>query len=605
MHEQGTISVHTEHIFPIIKRFLYADQDVFLRELVVNGVDAIQKLKKLGTIGLYEGVLDGLQVEVVVDRAQKTLTIRDNGLGMTVEEVKQYINQIAFSGATAFVEQYKDQLEQHQLIGCFGLGFYSAFMVAKQVEIITKSYQLDAQAVQWSCDGSTNFTIDFVDKAQVGTDVVLHLSEDSEEFLEQERIQSILSKHCRFLPVSIVFDGKVVNDVEPIWIKNPVHLTAQDYLAFYKVLYPFAEDPLFWIHLNMDYPFILTGVLYFPKVAHYFEQKETIQLYAKQVFITNDVREVIPDFLRLLHGVIDSPDIPLNVSRSSLQADKSVKKINNYISKKVAEKLEMLFEQDRKAYEAKWNDIALFIKYGMITDEKFDERVRAVVLLENIMGDYYTIAEYRDKVSKNQVDKHGNEIFLYATDMKKQAVYLQSAQQKGYDILLLNSPIDTNFINFSEHKLDKVKFKGVDTDTLGNLIEQEEAIMHLLSESERETLQSIYEKIIGTVQTSWRVVAMLSEELPVTLLTSELLKRMEHLTQIQKRDGPQEHLRSMQLAINSNHPLAKKILDTVDPIIQKQLVEATYHLALLAQGLLQGELLATFIKSYTDGLLKQ
>ncbi|AXI24150.1 Hsp90 protein [Cardinium endosymbiont of Sogatella furcifera] len=601
MNEKGTISVHTEHIFPIIKKFLYSDQDIFLRELVANGVDAVQKLKKLAAMGLYEGVTDTLQVEVLLDASAKTLTIKDHGLGMTADEIKQYINQIAFSGAAAFVEKYKEQVDQHQLIGFFGLGFYSAFMVAKKVEIVTKSYQPAAQAAHWSCDGTTHFEIHPTEKNEVGTEVILHLSEEAEEFLKPERIHAILDKHCRFLPVEIVFDKKVINNTMPLWIKRPADLQPEDYLKFYKELYPFAEDPLFWIHLSIDYPFTLTGILYFPKAANYFEQKETIQLYARQVFITNDVKEVIPDFLRLLHGIIDSPDIPLNVSRSALQADSNVKKINTYIAKKVAEKLETLFEQDRKAYEAKWNDIALFIKYGMITDAKFDERIRDVVLLQNTAGHYYTIAEYKDTIAKNQTDKHGNLIVLYTTDPKKQATYLQAAQQKGYDVLVLNSQIDTNFINFAEYKLDKVKFKGVDTDTIGNLIEKEEAIAHILTEEERERLKSIYETIIGAEQTTWNVAAMLPEELPVAFITSEHLKRMTQFAQ--GNEAKQQAFRSMHVAINGNHPLAKKILATTDQAVQKPLVEQAYHLALLAQGLLEGEPLAAFIKRYTDGLL--
>ncbi|WP_419241676.1 molecular chaperone HtpG [Cardinium endosymbiont of Nabis limbatus] len=601
MNEKGTISVHTEHIFPIIKKFLYSDQDIFLRELVANGVDAVQKLKKLAAMGLYEGTTDGLQVEVLLDTSAKTLTIKDGGLGMTADEIKQYINQIAFSGAAAFVEKYKEQVDQHQLIGFFGLGFYSAFMVAKKVEIITKSYQADAQATHWSCDGSTNFEIHPTEKSEVGTEVILHLAEDAEEFLQQERIHAILDKHCRFLPIEIVFDKKVINDTMPLWIKRPADLQSEDYLTFYKTLYPFAEEPLFWIHLSIDYPFTLTGILYFPKAANYFEQKETIQLYARQVFITNDVKEVIPDFLRLLHGIIDSPDIPLNVSRSALQADSNVKKINTYIAKKVAEKLETLFGQDRKAYEDKWNDISLFIKYGMITDPKFDERIRDIVLLQNTAGHYHTIAEYKDVVTKNQTDKHGNLVVLYTTDPKKQATYLQAAQQKGYDVLLLNSQIDTNFINFLEYKLDKVKFKGIDTDTIGNLIEQETTIAHSLTEAERERLKSIYEKMIGAEQTTWDVAAMLPEELPVSFITSEDLKRMAQFTQ--GNAAKQNTFQSMHIAINGNHALAKKILTTSDEAAQKGLVEQAYQLALLAQGLLEGELLAAFIRGYTDRLL--
>ncbi|ROT47281.1 molecular chaperone HtpG [Candidatus Cardinium hertigii] len=601
MNEKGTISVHTENIFPIIKKFLYSDQDIFLRELVANGVDAIQKLKKLGSMGLYEGSTDKLVVEVLLDETHKTITIKDDGLGMTADEIKQYINQIAFSGATEFVEKYKEQVEQHQLIGCFGLGFYSAFMVAKKVEIITKSYQAAAQAVHWSCDGSTDFELNPVEKNVIGTEIILHLSEDAEEFLKKERIQSILNKHCRFLPVEILFDGKVINNTTPLWIKIPADLKPEDYLTFYKELYPFAADPLFWVHLNIDYPFTLTGILYFPKAANYFEQKETIQLYARQVFITNDVKEVIPEFLRLLHGVIDSPDIPLNVSRNALQSDSNVKKINIYIAKKVAEKLETLFQQDRQAYEAKWNDISLFIKYGMMTDDKFDEKIREIVLLQNLSGHYYTIAAYKNKVSENQTDKEGNVVFLYTTDPQKQAVYIQSIQQKGYDVLVLNSQIDTNFINFGEFKFDKIKFKGVDTDTIGNLIEKEETVALELTEAEKEELKSIYEKTIDVAQTTWNVVAMLPEELPVTCITPEFSKRMERFTQ-ESAPG-NKPFRSIHLAINGNHLLAKKILYTTDKERQKELVTHSYQLALLAQGLLEGESLAAFIKSYMNQLL--
>ncbi|TDG94988.1 molecular chaperone HtpG [Cardinium endosymbiont of Culicoides punctatus] len=602
MHEQGTISIHTENIFPIIKKFLYSDQDIFLRELIANGVDAIQKLKKLSSMGLYEASTEKLSIEVIINEKEKKLIIKDTGLGMTADEIKQYINQIAFSGATAFIEKYKEQMDQHQLIGFFGLGFYSVFMVAKNVEIITKSYHHGAQAVHWTCDGSTNFEITPTTKNEVGTEIIVHIAEDSEEFLNKEHIQSILNKHCRFLPVEIFFDGKVINHTTPLWTKNPTDLKSEDYLSFYKELYPLAPDPLFWIHLNIDHPFTLTGVLYFPKVANYFEQKETVQLYARQVFITNDVKEVIPDFLCLLHGVIDSPDIPLNVSRSALQSDKNVKKIGTYIGKKVAEKLEALFRQDRKAYEDKWNDIALFIKYGMITDDKFDEKTRELILLQSTTNHYYTIDEYKNKVSKNQTDKHGNIIFLYTTDPQKHAMYIQTAQHKGYDVLVLNSPVDTNFINFGEYKFDNIKFKGIDTDTLSNLIEKEEVLEQVLTEVEQKELKSIYEQTIGTEQTTWNVTSMLPEELPVTFVTSELLRRMEQFSQ-GRGTGKKDIFKSMHLAINGNHPLAKKILGITDKDLQKELVKNAYYLGLLAQGMLEGDLLATFIRNYTDKLL--
>ncbi|MBX9890134.1 MAG: molecular chaperone HtpG [Amoebophilaceae bacterium] len=597
MNEKGTISVHTENIFPIIKKFLYSDQDIFLRELVANGVDAIQKLKKFSAMGLYEGAVEQLSVEVLVNQAQKTLTIKDHGVGMTADEIKQYINQIAFSGATEFVEKYKDQVEKHQLIGCFGLGFYSAFMVAKKVEIITKSYQSDAPAAHWSCDGSTSFELSATEKEEVGTEVILHLAE--EEFLIPERIQSILTKHCRFLPIDIIFDGKVINNTAPLWIKNPLDLQPEDYLSFYKELYPFAADPLFWIHLNIDYPFNLTGILYFPKAANYFEQKETIQLYARQVFITNEVQEVIPDFLRLLHGVIDSPDIPLNVSRSALQSDSNVKKINGYVAKKVAEKLENIFQEDRKNYESAWEDIAIFIKYGMITHDKFYEKVKDVVLLQNTAGAFYTIEEYKTKVSDKQTDKHGNLVLLYTTDPKKNKIYLQSAEQKGYDVLLLNSQIDTNFINFSEQKFDKVKFKGIDTDTMERLIEQEVCLEQMLTEAEQQTLKEIYEIAIESKPITWNVVAMSPDELPVILITSEMFRRMEQFTKRKEK----EDWFPMTFSINGNHPLAKKILNAQEKSIQKTLARRAYHLALLAKGNLEGEQLADFIQGYTEEVL--
>ena len=603
MSEKGTISVHTENIFPIIKKFLYSDQDIFLRELVANGVDAIQKLKKLNSMNLYEGPIDQLHVEVLLNQEAQTLTIKDNGVGMTADEIKQYINQIAFSGATEFVEKYKEQVEKHQLIGCFGLGFYSAFMVASKVEIITKSYQSDAQSAHWICNGSTDFEIYSIEKSEIGTEIILHLSEDAKEFLEKERIEAILNKHCRFLPVEILLEGTVINHTAPLWVKNPTELSAEDYLSFYKLLYPAAEEPLFWIHLNIDYPFTLTGILYFPKAANYFEQKEMIQLYARQVFITNDVKEVIPDFLRLLYGVIDSPDIPLNVSRSALQADSNVKKINIYIAKKVAEKLESLFQQDRHTYELQWNDISMFIKYGIMTDDRFDEKMRDIVLLQNTAGTYYTLSEYKNKVSVNQTDKNGNVIFLYTTDPQKHAIYMQLAQQKGYDVLVLNTQIDTNFINFGDFKFDKIKFKGIDTDTIGNLIEQEINPTHLLEESQREALKSIYETTIGAEQTTWNVVAMFPEELPVVCTISEFLKRMDQFTP--GRNAKQEFFRSIQMAINGNHPLSKKILHTADKDAQTSLVKQAYQLALLAQGHLQGALLAEFIQNATKQLMDE
>ena len=600
MNEKGTISVHTENIFPIIKKFLYSDQDIFLRELVANAVDATQKLKKLVAMGKYEGSIDQLDIKITINEKLKKITITDQGLGMTADEIKQYINQIAFSGATAFVEKYKDQGDSQQLIGFFGLGFYAAFMVAKKVEIMTKSYQKNGVAAHWTCDGSTNFEINPGVKKEVGTSVVLHLAEDAEEFLKKERIAHILNKHCKFLPVPISFDGKVVNNTHPIWIKNPSELKDEDYLAFYKELYPFAAPPLFWIHLNIDYPFNLTGVLYFPKAPKYFESKEKIQLYAKQVFITDEVKNIVPDFLQLLHGVIDSPDIPLNVSRSALQADSNVKKINTYISKKVGEKLAALFKEDRASYEEKWEDIAVFIKYGMLTDDKFYEKAQDFALLKNIDNAYFTIQEYKDKVVDNQTDKDDNLVLLYTKSPEKQATYINICQNKGYDILVLATQIDDNFINLLEHKLDKVKIKGVDTDTIGQLIDKAATLTHSLSEEESKQLQEIYEQSTSTHKATWRVAAMAADELPVTLTTSEMLKRMQSMAPVRGQgDMPPMPL---QAVINGNHPLAKKILENSDATEQTKLAEKAFHIALLAQGALEGGELATFIQRIMEDI---
>ena len=600
MNEKGTISVHTENIFPIIKKFLYVDQDIFLRELVTNGIDAIQKLKKLSAMGLYDGPNDQLAVEVAINQQEKTITIKDNGLGMTVEDVKQYINQIAFSGATAFIEKYKDQIEQKQLLGFFGLGFYSAFMVAQKVEIITKSYKPESQAVHWTCDGSTNFEISAADKPHIGTEIILHIMPDAQEFLNQKRIEDILMKHCRFLPIDIIFDGKVINNTNPLWIQNPKALSKEDYLKFYKSLYPFAQDPLFWIHLNIDYPFTLTGILYFPKVANFFEQKETIQLYAKQVFITHNVKEIIPDFLHLLHGIIDSPDIPLNVSRNALQADSNVKKINRYLSKKVSEKLEELFNQERQAYEQKWNDIELFIKYGLITDDTFCQKVQNIVLLKSTKSKYYTISEYQDKIKATQTDKNENCIILYTQDPKQHAIYLKAIEHIGYDVIHLHSPIDTNFINFIEHKFPKIKFKGIETDSIGNLIEKAQNTGHNLSQTEENMLKSAYETTINLPNITWSIVNMLPEELPVTCISSEMMKRMEQFTQ--NHNLEKEGQKPLHFAINANHNLVQKILHTTDQVLKNHLITNTYHLALLAKGLLNGEPLTKFIETYTKQL---
>ncbi len=476
MQEKGTISIHTENIFPIIKKFLYSDNEIFLRELVANAVDATQKIKRLSSLGEYNGDLGDLRVSVAFDEKKKTITISDNGLGMTAEEIKKYINQVAFSGATEFVEKFKDAKDANEIIGKFGLGFYSAFMVADQVEIQTLSFKDASEPARWVCDGSTEFEISPGSRTSRGTDIILHINKESKEFLDKAKLAEILDKYCKFLPIPVQFgtksesipdgedkDGKpqyksvevdnIINNTSPIWTKSPSELKDEDYLAFYKELYPFSEDPLFWIHLNVDYPFNLTGVLYFPKVKNEFEiQRNKIKLFSRQVFITDEVKDVVPEFLMLLHGIIDSPDIPLNVSRSFLQADSAVKKINSYITKKVADKLASLFKNDRKSYEEKWNDIGLFVKYGMISEEKFYEKGKDFVLLGNTQNKYFTLDEYKEKVKSAQTDKDENLVYLYATDADKQDTFIQSANKKGYDVLLMNSPIDTHFISQMEQK---------------------------------------------------------------------------------------------------------------------------------------------------------
>ncbi|MEJ2003374.1 MAG: molecular chaperone HtpG, partial [Cyclobacteriaceae bacterium] len=495
MQEKGTISIHTENIFPIIKKFLYSDHEIFLRELVSNAVDATQKLKRLTSLGEYKGEEGDLTIHISFDKDKKTITVSDRGIGMTAEEVKKYINQIAFSGASEFVEKFKDKDDIKDIIGKFGLGFYSAFMVAEKVEILTKSYTGEP-AAKWVCDGTTEFEISAADKEDRGTDIILHIAEDSEEFLDEFRLKGILDKYCRFLPVPIQFgtteeqveDGKdeegkpkyktvtkprIINDTDPLWTKSPSDISDEEYLEFYRTLYPMSEEPLFWIHLNVDYPFNLTGILYFPKVKNDFEiQKNKIQLYSRQVFITDEVKDVVPEFLMLLHGVIDSPDIPLNVSRSYLQSDSNVKKINAHITKKVADKLGELFKKDRDAFESKWDDIGLFVKYGMISEDKFYDKSKDFVLLKNTESSYFTLDEYRDKVAPMQTDKDDQVIYLYTTDAGKQDAYIQNARKRDFDVLLMDTVIDNHFVNFLEQKLEKTQLKRVDADTMGKLIDK-------------------------------------------------------------------------------------------------------------------------------------
>uniref|UniRef100_UPI00404741F8 molecular chaperone HtpG n=1 Tax=Algoriphagus sp. TaxID=1872435 RepID=UPI00404741F8 len=622
MKEKGTISIHTENIFPIIKKFLYSDHEIFLRELVSNAVDATQKIKRLATLGQYTGELGDLTVEVSFDEKKKTITISDKGLGMTAEEIKKYINQIAFSGATEFVEKFKDAKDANEIIGKFGLGFYSAFMVAKNVEIHTLSYQEGSEPAIWTCDGSTEFEIKKGKKKSRGTDIILHVNEDSVEFLDKWKLQGILDKYCKFLPVPIKFGTKtesiedgvddkgekkwksvevdnILNTTAPIWTKSPSDLQDEDYLAFYKSLYPMGEDPLFWIHLNVDYPFNLTGVLYFPKVKNDFEmQRNKIKLFSRQVFITDEVKDIVPEFLMLLHGVIDSPDIPLNVSRSFLQADGNVKKINNYITKKVADKLSELFKKDRKVYEEKWNDIGLFVKYGMISEEKFYEKGKEFTLLKNTKEAYFTLDEYREKVLATQTDKNEQVIYLYATDLKKQDSFIDSALNKEYDVLVLDSPIDSHFIQHMESKLEKTQLKRVDADVVEKLIQKDAAYANLLTEDQSKSVKEIFDKAIQNKTYTVEIEGLSPEEFPVTITMEEWMRRMKEMAQT--GGGPMSFYGSLpdsyKVAINGNHPLVDKILKADSEEAQVSLAKQAFDLALLSQGLLTGKDLTAFVK---------
>jgi molecular chaperone HtpG len=622
MQEKGTISIHTENIFPIIKKFLYSDHEIFLRELVSNAVDATQKIKRLATLGQYAGELGDITVEVSFDEKKKTLTISDKGLGMTAEEIKKYINQIAFSGATEFVEKFKDAKDANEIIGKFGLGFYSAFMVAKNVEIHTLSYQAGSEPAIWTCDGSTEFEIKKGKKKTRGTDIILHINEDSEEFLDKWKLQGILDKYCKFLPVPIKFGTKsesvedgvddkgdkkwkseevdnIINTTAPIWTKSPSDLQDEDYLSFYKSLYPMGEDPLFWIHLNVDYPFNLTGVLYFPKVKNDFEmQRNKIKLFSRQVFITDEVKDIVPEFLMLLHGVIDSPDIPLNVSRSFLQADGNVKKINNYITKKVADKLSELFKKDRKVYEEKWSDIGLFVKYGMISEEKFYEKGKEFTLLKNTKQEFFTLDEYLEKVAPTQTDKSEQVVYLYATDLNKQDSFIESATKKEYDVLVMDSPIDNHFIQHIETKLDKTQLKRVDSDVVEKLIQKDATYANLLTEEQSKSVKELFEKAIANKTYTVDIEGLSPEEMPVTITMEEWMRRMKEMAQT--GGGPMSFYGSLpdsyKVAINGNHPLVDKILKAENEESQVTLAKQAFDLALLSQGLLTGKDLTAFVK---------
>jgi molecular chaperone HtpG len=598
MQEQGTISVNADNIFPIIKKFLYSDHEIFLRELVSNAIDATQKLRRLASIGEFQGELGELKVSVSINEEAKTITISDNGIGMTTEEIKKYINQVAFSGAAEFVEKYKDQ-DVKDIIGKFGLGFYSAFMVAEKVRIITQSYQEGAEPVQWTCDGSTTFEIEKTVKKERGTDIILHIAEDSKEFLDKYRLQGILDKYGKFLPVPVEFDEKQINNTQPIWTKTPTELTDEDYLNFYKELYPMSAEPLFWIHLNVDYPFNLTGVLYFPKVSSNLDlHKEKIQLYSRQVFITDEVKDIVPEFLMLLHGVIDSPDIPLNVSRSYLQSDSNVKKINNYITKKVADKLEELFKNKREEYEQKWQSIGLFVKYGFISDEKFYDKAQKFCLLQNTDGKLFTLDEYKEHIQAIQTDKNNNIVFLYTSDPEKQHVYIQSAKNKGYDVLKLNDGlIDNHFISGLESKLPNTTLKRVDSDNVEKLIDTGITQASILTEDETNKVKEIFEKVLNNTHLHISVESLPIDELPVVITVPEFMRRMKDMAAGQGMAAMFGAMpETLDVSVNANHSLIQKILKAEDENAQTSLVLQAYDLALLSKNMLVGDGLVRFIK---------
>ena len=623
---QGKLNVQTENIFPVIKKFLYSDHEIFLRELISNAVDATQKLKTLSTRGDFKGELGDLTIDVKIDSKKKTLTVSDRGIGMTAEEVEKYINQIAFSGVTDFMEKYKDSHEP--LIGHFGLGFYSAFMVADKVEIFTKSWK-EEPAQHWSCEGNPEFSMVEDNKTDRGTDIVLHIADDCKEFLEEGTILQLLKKYCRFMPVAIRFgeesvwvdsetdcdkDGKpkrvekkqprIINDPEPAWKKAPSSLTDEDYKKFYHELFPMNfEEPLFQIHLNVDYPFNLTGILYFPKVRKTIDpNRNKIQLYCNQVFVTDQVEGVVPDYLMLLHGVLDSPDIPLNVSRSYLQSDSNVKKISQHISKKVADKLEEMSkkkeEEEKSALEEKWDDIKIFVQYGMLTDEKFCERAMKFYLLKGVDGTYYTLDNYREKIKALQTDKDKTVCYLYASNAEEEHAYIEKAKEKGYDVLLMDSPLESHFINLLEQKIEKSRFVRVDSDTVEKLIPHDDNIPEKLSKEEKEKLQPIIEGEIDKQKFTVQLESLEESDAPMQVTQSEFMRRYREMAQTSGGGmGFYGELpESYNLVVNINHPLIGRVLNETDSEKQKELVHQLTDLALLGNGLLKGEALSRFLK---------
>jgi molecular chaperone HtpG len=618
--QKGKINVNTENIFPIIKKFLYSDHEIFLRELVSNAVDATQKVKKLASSGELKEELGDIAVEIKVNKEQKTVTISDKGIGMTAEEIEKYINQVAFSSAEEFIEKFKNVDGGINIIGHFGLGFYSAFMVSEKVEIVSKSFK-NEPAVMWSCDGSPEFEMSSSDKTERGTDIILHISEESIEFADENKIGDLLNKYCKFLPIPIKFGqdeitekdaedkeikvkkDRIINNPTPAWTLAPADLKDEDYLNFYRELYPFTEDPLFWIHLNVDFPFKLTGILYFPKLKKTYEvQKNKIQLYSNQVFVTDNVEQIVPEYLMMMHGVLDSPDIPLNVSRSYLQSDSNVKKITAHISKKVADKLGDLFKNDRTSYDSKWESIGLFVKYGMISDDKFYDRAKDFCLYQNIEKKLFTLEAYKLQIEALQLDKNGKIVVLYSTDQESQDAYIQGATKKGYDVLLFDEMIDQHFIQHMESKNADYKFSRVDADTFDKMIEKDETLISVLSSEEEEALKKVFQENVPTEGVHVELKALSPDDMPVMITKNEFMRRMADMSKL-GGGGMYSFMGNMpesfNLVVNTNHPIASKLLQATDKV---EMIKNLYDLALLQQGMLKGSHLTAFINRSVESI---
>lgn len=615
--QEGKISVQTENIFPIIKRFLYSDQEIFLRELIANAIDATQKLKTLSARGEFKGELGDLTIDVLLDEKAGTLTIRDRGIGMSEEEVKKYLNQVAFSSAQEFLEKYK---EDSNIIGHFGLGFYSAFMVSDKVEVETKSWREKDEAVKWTCKGDPSYTLEELDKTSRGTDVILHIGKDEDEFLDKNRISGLLDKYCKFLPIEIRFGKKtetkvigegedteteevevdnIINNPHPLWKKLPADLTEDDYKNFYNELYPYSPAPLFWIHLNIDYPFNLTGVLYFPHLRNNVElQKDKIQLYSNQVYVTDEVADIVPEFLTLLHGVIDSPDIPLNVSRSYLQADRNVKKISGYITKKVGDKLKELFDESREDYESKWDEINVFVKYGMLSDDKFYKSGKRFALLKNVAGDLFTVDEYIDKIKDAQTDKNDKKVFIYAQNKEGQLSYINAVKEKGYDVLLMDEVIDTHFMQALEQKEEGIQCVRVDADIPDNLVDKDEQKESVLSEKEVEKVKGIFTESLSNENIQLKPLS--PSESPVMITRPEFMRRMKEMQMMQgmsMNDFPDQY----NVIVNTNHPIiSQKLINMRSKEKIGRMVNHLFDLARLNQQMLSGEELSRFVKESID-----